>query len=150
MAKYNDNVARHNPGGMRLPGQSTGFASYATDEAGVAAIARQLSIYGSRGNDTISGIVNKYAPSNENDVAAYVRDMSSTTGFQPGEHLKLSDNGVMSKLVSAITKHEHIKYFPPQAVVQIINQTGGSAVVASRQIAVAPVPFITSTGGVAP
>ncbi|MFZ1011188.1 MAG: hypothetical protein WAN65_30395, partial [Candidatus Sulfotelmatobacter sp.] len=72
-----ENKGRHNPGGMRLPGQSTGFASFPSDEAGISAIARQLLIYQGRDSiDTISGIINKYAPANENDTAAYIRDVS--------------------------------------------------------------------------
>jgi hypothetical protein len=124
-----NNLERHNPGGMRAPGQSTGFRSFPSDEAGVQAIARQLMIYQNRDHlDTISGIVSKYAPSMENDVKAYVGDISKLTGYGPSQHLNLSDPEVLSKLVSAITKHEHIKYFPPNQTRVIIEKATGADV----------------------
>jgi hypothetical protein len=124
----NNNVARHNPGGMRQPGQSTGFASFPSDEAGVSAIARQLLIYQKRDHlDTISGIISKYAPSNENDTAAYIKDVSSQTGFKPNQHLNLSDQATLAKVVAAITKHENIKpYSSQQTQVIIRDATGGN------------------------
>jgi hypothetical protein len=123
----------NNPGNIRPVGSSTGFAHFANPEAGVAAIARQLRIYGSRDHlDTISGIISKYAPSSENNTAAYISDVSKRTGFAAGQHLDLSDQGTLSKLVAAIVGHEQKKgnydrYKDAKVVVTVLNNTGGNA-----------------------
>lgn len=125
----------HNPGAMRRPGASTGFASFPSDAAGLQGIAKQLSIYGSRDKiDTIAGIISKYAPSSENNTGAYISDVAKTTGFDSGAHLNLSDKETMAKLVSAITKHEGLKYFTPQQTrVLLENQTGSSVITSVTQ-----------------
>ena len=123
----------HNPGNLRPPGSSTGFAGFASDEAGVAAMARQIQIYGSRDHlDTVSGIVTKYAPPSENNTAAYIGDVSRKTGFAPGQHLDLGDKETMSQLIAAMISHEqsaghYDKYKDHKVVVQVLNNTGGSA-----------------------
>lgn len=121
---------RHNPGNLRLPGASSGFASYGSDADGIRAIARQLMIYQKRDHlDTITGIVNKYAPPSENDTGAYIRDVAARTGFDPNAHLNLNDSGTISALISAITKHENSKSnFQPQAVSVILNNKTGADV----------------------
>ena len=97
----------NNPGNLRLPGSLTGFQRFDTPEAGVSAMARQLQIYGSRDHlDTIAGIVNKYAPPNENDTGAYIRDVTKKTGYDSSQHLNLNDKETLSKLVAAMISHE--------------------------------------------
>ena len=134
------NASRHNPGGLRLPGQSSGFASFPSDEAGVSAIAKQLLLYQDRDHlDTISGIVNKYAPSNENDVAAYIKSVTQRTGYGADQHLNLHDKDTLSKVVSAITNKEGVRYFNPGATKVIIeNNTGGNVNVTATQLTRSP------------
>jgi hypothetical protein len=123
----------NNPGNLRPPGASTGFAHFANPEAGIAAIARQIRLYGSRDHlDTISGIVSKYAPGSENDTGAYIKDVSARTGFAPGQHLDVNDTGTVAKLVAAIVSHEQKKgnydrYKDAKVVVTVLNNTGGNA-----------------------
>lgn len=125
----------HNPGNMRLPGQSTGFATFPTDEAGVKAMERQLQIYAGRDKlNTIEGIISKYAPRSENDTKAYVGNVSKRTGFGANQPLDMSDKATLGALIAAMVKQEHgpgayDKYKDPKTVVEILNTTGGAAAV---------------------
>ena len=130
----------HNPGNIRFPGQTTGFATFPTDEAGVAAMARQIQLYSRRDHlDTIDAIVGKYAPPSENDTKAYVGDVSRKTGFASGQHLDLSDPTTMSRMIAAMVSHEQSKghydsFKDARVVVQVLNNTGGNAAVSVNQL----------------
>ena len=131
------NTPINNPGNLRPPGASSGFMQYPTTDAGLRAMARQLQLYQSRDKlDTIQGIVSKYAPSTENDVRSYVGDVSRRTGFSPDQHLDLSDRETLARLISAMTKHENSRSnYSPKTVVEVLNNTGGSAIVTTNQVA---------------
>ena len=124
---------QNNPGNLRPPGSATGFQGFATPDAGIRAMARQLQLYARRDNlDTISGIVSKYAPPIENDTRSYISDVSSRTGFSPGQHLNLSDNETLAKLIAAMVQHEqrtgaYDKYKDSKVVIEILNTTGGNS-----------------------
>lgn len=127
-------VAVNNPGNLRQNGQ---FAQYDSSSTGIRAIANQLRIYQNRDHlDTIEGIVKKYAPVSENDTAGYIKYVSDRTGYKADQHLNLNDSQTMAALVSAITKRENVKSnYTPETVITILNQTGGSAVVSTSQVA---------------
>jgi hypothetical protein len=152
----------NNPGNLRIPGQSTGFAHPKTLDDGFFSLARQLKLYASGNSkaahhqklDTIASILSVYAPSSENNTGAYIKDVSNRTGFNPNQHLDLNDRAVLAKLMSAITKHENNKtnYTPQQiqaslqetenkrqttqpVTVYVNNNTGGNAVVTMSQVA---------------
>jgi hypothetical protein len=134
---FTGQVPLNNPGNLRVPGSSTDFAQFSSEEAGLKAVARQLRIYQGRDHlDTISGIIGKYAPASENDVASYVKDVSARTGFSANQKLNLSDNATMAKLVSAITRHETGKgTYSPEIVVRVLNETGANVTVTGNQVA---------------
>lgn len=101
-------------------------------------MAHQLRIYETRDHlDTISKIVTKYAPPSENDTASYIKNVAARTGFGADQSLDLNDNAVLSRLESAMTKQENSKSnYTPQAIQVIIsNNTGGSAIVSTSQLA---------------
>lgn len=126
-----------NPGNLR-PLDGNGYLHFKTAEDGIRGLARQLQIYQDRHQvDTIAGIINRFAPAaDHNNVAAYIADVTKRTGFNATQHLNLHDQAVLSKLISAITKHENKKNnYAPGAVVEILNNTGGNVQVASNQIA---------------
>lgn len=127
----------NNPGNLRPPGQSSGFMQYDSEADGIRAMANQLRLYQNRDHlDTVQGIINKYAPPSENDVNDYVGDVSKRSGFAAGQKLNLNDNEQLAKLIAAMTKHENVKTnYTPKTVVEIINATGGNAVITSSQVA---------------
>lgn len=104
----------NNPGNLEFRGQAGAsrengegrFAKFETAEEGVAALARQLQLYASRGIDTIESIISKYAPPNENNTKAYIEALTSKLGVKADQKLDLSDAGTMSGLIQGISRHE--------------------------------------------
>lgn len=100
----------HNPGNLRdasnTTGKNGGFSTFASDHDGLAAMARQLMLYGDRGNNTPSGILHTYAPSSENNTRAYIDDVTSRTGFGAGQRLDLHNPEVLKTLMAAMIRHE--------------------------------------------
>lgn len=86
---------------------SGGFAKYTDEESGWWAARRQLSTYYTRDKlDTISDIINKWAPPSENDTNSYVAQISKAMGVGANDKLDLSDPSVMAKLSSYMARHE--------------------------------------------
>ena len=118
------NLSRHNLGGM-MNKSGVGFQSFPSDEASIKAIASQLLRYKV---DTVRGLITSYegGDTKRNNIPAYIADVAKMSGFNPDQHLKL-DSDTLSKIISAQTKHEGIKYLTPQQVKVIIeNQTGSN------------------------
>lgn len=131
-------VARpvNNPGNLRVPGSSLSFQQFPTEKAGVEAMAHQLKLYQDRDHlDTIKQIVSKYAPSSENDTGKYIRYVAAWTGYKDNQKLNLNDPMVMSKLISAMSRQEGHPVSPQQVRIDIMNNTGGSAVVTANSAA---------------
>jgi hypothetical protein len=97
----------NNPGNLRPPGASTGFQSFATPEAGLAALDGNLKAYGDKGINTISGVINRWAPPGENDTGAYVSDVSKRLGVDPNAKIDLGNPLVRQALGTAIAIHEN-------------------------------------------
>lgn len=118
--------------------KSGDFAVFPTLDEGVLASAKQLQIYGTRGVNTVRDIANKWAPSNENDTAAYIRHVVKATGINENEKLNLNDPVILAKLISAMASKEGAgNRVSEGAVIQIFNNTGGNAIVSSSQLGVA-------------
>jgi hypothetical protein len=97
----------NNFGNIRPQGASTGFQKYDTPEAGLAAVDSNLKAYGSKGINTISGVIGRWAPPSENNTPAYISDVSKRLGIAPDAQIDLSDPFVRHALTTAITLHEH-------------------------------------------
>ena len=97
-------IRSNNPGNLRPGGVE---AVYPTQAAGLAAEQNLLRKYGSRGINTLAGIISKWAPPNENDTAAYIADAARKTGFNPNQELDLNDPSVVAKVANAINSHEN-------------------------------------------
>lgn len=84
------------------------YARFARPEQGIAAMGDNLRAYQDRhGINSIDGVINRWAPAPENDVAAYISDVSRQTGFAPDARLDLHDPKVLAPLISAMIKHEN-------------------------------------------
>lgn len=127
----------NNPGNLRPPGASSGYMQYLHPDDGVVAMAKQLQLYASRDNiRTISGIIDKYAPSSENDTAGYIGTVARRTGYGPNERLDLNDPQVLARVLEAMIKVESPnRNYNQKTIVEILNNTGGSAIVSTSQVA---------------
>ncbi|HDV1672737.1 TPA: hypothetical protein RHW44_001708, partial [Escherichia coli] len=100
----------NNPGNLRAAANATGknggFSTFANDADGRAAMARQLMLYGDRGNNTLDGIIHTYAPQSENNTRAYIDSVSKSTGFGAQQRINLHDPDVLKTLMAAMIKHE--------------------------------------------
>lgn len=104
----------NNPGNLEYRGQagavpeagSGRFAKFESPTEGVAALAKQLQLYGQRGLDTINEIINKYAPAGENNTKAYIDNLTRRLGVAPDEELDLSNPQLLSDLIKGISRYE--------------------------------------------
>lgn len=129
-----------NVGNLREVGKQTGFRHFGNVAQGVVGLANDL-LYKEnvRGLWNIKQIISRYAPPGENDTAAYIRDVAKTTGFGPEQYINLNDRTTLARLMHAIVKHEKggktANKLSEKVIIEILNNTGGSAIVSSSQIA---------------
>ena len=101
-----------NPGNIRPGagfygemGDDGGYAEFESDEAGIRAIQKLLSTYGSKyGINTLRGLANRYAPPSENPTSNYLDFLSEKTGIGPDEEIDLAGRG--SDIIPAIIGFE--------------------------------------------
>lgn len=105
----------NNPGNLNFAGQAGAvledgsnarFAKFGSTAEGVSALAKQLQRYGERGLDTVSKIINKYAPSSENDTNSYIETLSKRLGVSGDQKLDLNDSSTLTGLIKGIARHE--------------------------------------------
>lgn len=82
------------------------FAQFDTEEEGILALERQLRLDHSRGKNTLSSIMNKYAPPSSNNTAAYIDFLVKQTGYGANQKLDFNDPEVVAKLMQGISSHE--------------------------------------------
>lgn len=100
-----------------IPAIEARFARFDTPENGIRALTKLLLTYQNKhGLKTVKAIINRWAPSVENDTAAYVRAVERSTGTAPGAEVDLRDPVVMKGFVRAIIHHENAGYEYPQAI----------------------------------
>ncbi len=101
----------HNPGNLRSASNSTGknggFSTFASDEDGMSAMAKQLMLYGDRGHNTLESVIHTYAPKNENNTHAYIDSVSKATGYGAKEQVNLHDPETLKTIMAAMIKHEN-------------------------------------------
>lgn len=110
-------IRNNNPGNLNYAGQAGAskeegpngrFATFASPEMGITALAKNLVAYQDKyGINTIEKIVNRWAPPSENNTGAYVARVSKDTGQKPDAALNLRDPATLAPLISSIIKHEN-------------------------------------------
>lgn len=100
-------VRNNNPGNLRPAGTSTGFQQFETPEAGLTALDQNLQAYGKRGINTIEGVINRWAPSSENNTSSYVKSVSQRLGIPANQPIDLNSPYVRQALSTAIMLQEN-------------------------------------------
>jgi len=103
--KYGDFAKSH--GATGSDGTFAIFPSMAVGTKAMQELLQHSKYYGGGGNDTIAGIISKWAPqSDKNDTASYIADVSKRMGMGANTHLNLNDPTVLSSLSRSIAGHE--------------------------------------------
>lgn len=87
----------------KVTGTDTDFETFDTAENGVRAAAKQIQTYITRdGVDTITSIINKWAPTNENNTQGYIQRVAQITGYNPNEKISATDSEKIKNILKAI------------------------------------------------
>lgn len=114
-------IRLNNPGNIKeAPGDKTQwqgeratdddpvFEEFVSPEAGIRALARILVGYQRRyGLNTVTGIINRWAPGCENDTGSYIAHVASRLGVTPDQAIDVTRPETMASLVEAIIRHEN-------------------------------------------
>lgn len=117
------------------------FAQFQNPTQGLLAVDHLLQSYGQRGLNTVSGVISRWAPSNENDTTAYINAVAQKLGVDPNTPLNMQDPRVRAALTSAIVTHENGKN--PYGDAYIAQVIGGQQMPTD---AVQPGPGMTTDG----
>jgi len=130
------NVRNNNPGNIRLsstewvgavPGSDSSFVTFATPEAGVRAMTKNLYSYQSRyGLGTVNEMISRWAPPNENNTTAYVNRVAASMGVDPNQTINLRDNPQLTeRMVSVMIREEGgaeaANYFSPHIAQGVVD-----------------------------
>lgn len=113
-------IRNHNPGNLRRSSDPwQGLApeqkdpelfQFASAKWGIRALARTLITYQDRyGLTTVSQLIGRWAPRNENDTGAYVRAVAASAGIGADDPIDVHDYAVLRSLTLAIIRHENGK-----------------------------------------
>jgi hypothetical protein len=99
------------------------FVVFTSAVYGIRALAKILLNYQNiDGLVTMREIIDRWAPPVENDVSAYVDDVSQKTGLYPDHAVDLSNVSTLTVVVNAIIAHECDNYvYPPSVIEQGIS-----------------------------
>ncbi|WP_063569323.1 phage tail tape measure protein [Achromobacter ruhlandii] len=108
-------IRNNNPGNLVYVGQegasketSGRFATFASAQEGLNALAAQLRRYGQRGLNSIQSIVNTYAPASENNTGAYANYLAQKMGIDTNTQFDVnSDPAALAALIRGIVEYEN-------------------------------------------
>ena len=93
------------------------FCRFDTPENGIRALGKLLQTYQRKhGLKTVRAIINRWAPSSENDTKAYVHSVEFYTGTKEGTEINLKDQKTLKGMIKAIIRHENSNYEYPDSV----------------------------------
>lgn len=94
--------------GERATDDDPEFEEFETPEDGIRALGKVLLYYQRKyGIRTIRGIINRWAPSNENDTENYIQSVCLMVGVDSREAIDLTDRRMLREIVVAIIHHEN-------------------------------------------
>lgn len=84
------------------------FARFDSPENGIRALGKLLLTYQDKYKlRTVEAIINRWAPSSENDTSAYVKAVERSTKTLPGATIDLRSYGILAGFAKAIIHHEN-------------------------------------------
>lgn len=110
-------IRNNNPGNLEASeafqwqgqtGNDGRFATFTSPEHGIRALGVNLLSYQRRGLDTISKIITRWAPPQDNNnTTAYIQKVSKALGVSPDTRLDVASPSILSALSKAIIHHEN-------------------------------------------
>lgn len=110
-------IRNNNPGNLEYSktnpwvgqtGDDGRFAKFETPEHGIRALGRNLLSYQRQGIDTVSDIINRWAPpSDNNNTDAYIQAVCAQLGVTPDQPLDASNPDTLKALCASIIQHEN-------------------------------------------
>jgi len=112
-------IRNNNPGNIRWGDEWQGlipksqrndklFCQFTSPEYGIRAMIVILRNYQSKyGLRTITGMIKRWAPPNENDTQAYIDSVAQATGTNSDRPIDLNDSRKLFPLLQAIIRHEN-------------------------------------------
>jgi hypothetical protein len=96
-------------GATKESGPNGRFAVFPTMAAGQDAALNQFKMDAGQGNDTVRGLITKYAPPSENDTNGYVAYMAKALGVGPDDHLDFNNPDVAYAFLGGMSSMENGK-----------------------------------------
>ena len=94
--------------GMSTTQNDSSFITFISPEMGIRALSKTLLTYFHAHHlDTVSKIISRWAPSNENDTQSYINAVSTDMQVNPDDVLDLDSNLTLEALVKGIIHHEN-------------------------------------------
>lgn len=110
-------IRNNNPGNLEYSktnpwvgqtGDDGRFAKFETPEHGIRALGRNLLSYQRQGIDTVSDIINRWAPpADNNNTDAYIQAVCAQLGVAQDQQLDASNPDTLKALCAAIIHHEN-------------------------------------------
>lgn len=123
MTKQTRGIRNNNPGNIDYnkannwkgqlphdPSIESRFCRFESPIYGIRALIRLLQNYQRNPKinlKTISGLINRWAPNNENNTATYINGVAKELGVSPTAIVSLDDKATAIKLAKAIIRHEN-------------------------------------------
>lgn len=105
--------------GMAADQSDPRFVVFDSPEYGIRALAKVLLSYQRKhGLDTVSKIINRWAPPSENDTGAYAAHVAARVGVGPDDRVSLEDEAVLTALAVSIIAHENANFGYQDHIVQ--------------------------------
>lgn len=84
------------------------FGRFGSMDQGLAAADNLLQSYGQRGINTVTGIINRWAPANDgNPVSAYAQFVARKAGVDPNAPINMNDPAIRHRVVGAMAEFEN-------------------------------------------
>ncbi|MHB8387523.1 MAG: structural protein [Thermoplasmataceae archaeon] len=109
----------NNPGNIRHGSKWLGlssdqpdhdFCTFILPKYGIRAIMVIINTYNDKyGIDNVEGLIDRWAPSNENNSDSYVKDVCDRLSIGPKEFIDVKNVETLAKLTKAIIHHENGK-----------------------------------------
>ena len=109
-------IRNNNPGNIRKGQSWQGLSSTQTDPSfdqfispqyGIRAIMKIMITYNSQGANTISKIISKWAPPNENNTQAYIDSVAQYANIDRDSIIDINDVPSWTLIIEAIIIHEN-------------------------------------------